>query len=198
MIEVRSYTAPDLDRREILRYAGVRDEAAEVEALLEECLSEAEPLLSYRACFCELPLKVEGNHLTVGIHSVDSASLSARLQGCSRAVIFAATIGIALDRLIVRYSASMPSKAVLFSAIGDERVEALCDCFCQELSEQYAEIGATLCPRFSPGYGDLSLEFQNIIFSELDCSRKLGLCLGKNLLMTPSKSVTAIVGIKER
>ena len=197
MIHLRSYTAPPMDRREILRYAGVRGEAADVEALLEECLREAAPILTYRACFCELEVKQKENRIMLGEHSVNSSALAARLQGCSRAVILAATVGIALDRLIARYSASMPSKAVLFSAIGDERVEALCDCLCEELSEQYAKVGATLCARFSPGYGDLPLEFQNVIFSELHCSGKLGLCLGENLLMTPSKSVTAIVGIKD-
>ena len=49
-------------------------------------------------------------------------------------------------------------------------------------------------PRFSPGYGDLSLEVQKEIFSLLDCPRKIGVSLGDSLLMTPSKSVTAIIG----
>ena len=50
-------------------------------------------------------------------------------------------------------------------------------------------------PRFSPGYGDLSLEMQRDIFRVLDCPRKIGLTLNESLLMSPSKSVTAIIGI---
>ena len=32
----------------------------------------------------------------------------------------------------------------------------------------------------------------------LDCGRTLGITLTDSLLMTPSKSVTAIIGLKER
>ena len=52
-----------------------------------------------------------------------------------------------------------------------------------------------LRPRFSPGYGDLPLELQKDVFRVLDCPRKIGLSLNESLLMSPSKSVTAIIGI---
>ena len=54
-----------------------------------------------------------------------------------------------------------------------------------------------LSPRFSPGYGDLELDFQRQILSVLCADRILGIKLGDNLLMTPQKSITAICGIKE-
>ena len=56
--------------------------------------------------------------------------------------------------------------------------------------------GKTLAARFSPGYGDLPLEFQREIFRALDVPRRIGVSLGSSCLMSPSKSVTAIVGIK--
>ncbi len=80
-------------------------------------------------------------------------------------------------------------------AIGAERIESLCDMFCGELAETYAKDGMSLRPRFSPGYGDLPLEAQKSVFKALDCHRKIGLALNDSLLMSPSKSVTAIVGL---
>ena len=80
---------------------------------------------------------------------------------------------------------------MFFQAIGAERIESLCDAFC---AEREAE-GLRLRPRFSPGYGDLPLELQRDLFRGLDCSRKIGLTLNESLLMSPSKSVTAIAGI---
>ena len=59
----------------------------------------------------------------------------------------------------------------------------------------FAETGLHPVPRFSPGYGDFPLEAQKDIFRTLDCSRKIGLTLNESLLMSPSKSVTAIVGL---
>ena len=38
MVYTKTYEAPPVDRREILRYAGVRGDAPEIEILLEECL----------------------------------------------------------------------------------------------------------------------------------------------------------------
>ena len=80
----------------------------------------------------------------------------------------------------------------MFQSIGAERIETLCDAFCKDIS---SELGVTLKPRFSAGYGDLPLEAQKDIFRVLDCSKKIGLTLNDSLLMSPTKSVTAIVGI---
>ena len=55
--------------------------------------------------------------------------------------------------------------------------------------------GLPLSARFSAGYGDVPLELQRDIFALLDCPRRIGLTLNESLLMSPSKSVTAIVGI---
>ena len=82
----------------------------------------------------------------------------------------------------------------MLQAIGAERLESFCDIFCRDISCEYNE---KLRPRVSPGYGDIPLSMQKEIFSALDCSRKIGLSLNASLLMTPTKSVTAIVGIGE-
>ena len=101
--------------------------------------------------------------------------------------------GLEIDRLIRRYTSLSPAKALFFQAIGAERIESLCDAFCEELKKD----GLQLRPRFSPGYGDLPMELQKDIFRVLDCPRKIGLALNESLLMSPSKSVTAIIGIGE-
>ena len=62
-----------------------------------------------------------------------------------------------------------------------------------------AEIAAaekSIAPRFSPGYGDFPLDCQKDIFAALDCG-SIGLTLNDNLFMTPSKSVTAVIGVRE-
>ena len=55
--------------------------------------------------------------------------------------------------------------------------------------------GIHFTDRFSPGYGDLPLDVQKNIFPLLDCERKIGLTLNESLIMSPSKSVTAFVGM---
>ena len=44
----------------------------------------------------------------------------------------------------------------------------------------------------------MPLEKQKDIFALLDCNRQIGISLNESLLMTPSKSVTAIFGISDK
>lgn len=194
-VYVRFYDAPPIDRREVLRYAGAREQTDEIAALLEDCISLAEGKATFKVCYARLPVKVCHDGIDLGFAKVSSAALTKALSGCDRAVVFAATAGIELDRLIARYSSVSPAKALMLQSIGAERIECLCDLFCDELWDLANGRGEIIRPRFSPGYGDLPLELQRDIFSVLDCPRKIGLTLNESLLMSPTKSVTAIVGI---
>jgi len=182
-IFVKTYKQLPYNNREILRYAGVINVTEEITDLMQECIKEAEQVLSYKVCYGIFDYNGE---------SV-SRSLSKNLSGCKRVILFAATVGIGLDRLIMRYGKISPSKALMLQALGAERIESLCDAFCDDMGR---ELNARLKPRFSAGYGDLPLEVQKDIFRVLDCPKKIGLTLNDSLLMSPTKSVTAIVGIE--
>ena len=187
-----------INKREILRYAGIRGESTDSEVLLESCLALALPTLTPQIVYTEIPVTQKGEGaLDLGFATVRSQALATRLLGCSRAVVFAATVGIQFDRLLARYSLLSPAKALLLDAIGNERVEALCDAFEVYLQNEKIEKGSRLCQRFSPGYADLPLSFQKKIFSVLECGPTIGLYLGEQLLMSPSKSVTAVIGIAD-
>ena len=194
-VYVRGYEAPPVDRGEILRYAGARGDAQEVSVLLEECLAEIRDKLIYRVCYREFSVTEMGDTLDLGFMKTDSAALRKNLFGCDRIVLMAATVGLEIDRLIARYAVVSPTKALLLQAIGAERIESLCNRFCLDLKQEKGEQGRTVRPRFSAGYGDLPLEAQRQIFDALDCPRRIGLSLNESLLMSPSKSVTAIIGI---
>lgn len=189
------YAPPPVDRREIWRYAGCRGAAgAPLEALLEDCLAEALPALDYRACACAYPVVRASGALELGFAAVRSESLAKNLAGCGRVLLFAATVGLELDRLIARAQSGAPARALLLQAIGAERIEALADAVAADARADAARRGLAVRPRFSPGYGDLPLALQREIFAALDCPRRIGLTLGGSLLMTPTKSVTALIG----
>ena len=193
MISVKKYPAPPVDMNEILRYMGCKEQNKEALTLAENCLSLCVNELSYSVCFDKFPITVTEDTVVFPFAKAPSSALSKNLSGYENAVVFAATVGIGLDRLILKYSRIAPSYALAFQAIGAERIEALCDTFCDDLKAGNSEIS----PRFSPGYSDLPLNFQSEIFKVLDCNRKIGLSLNSALLMSPSKSVTAIIGVKE-
>lgn len=181
---------PPVDTREALRYAGVKESTPEINELLQECIQLCQNILTPRVCYRFYPVTREDG-LDLGFAQTDSLALKRNLAGCEEIVLFAATIGLEMDRLIARYAHVSPSKSVMLQAIGAERIESLCDAFENELIRQGHELGT----RFSPGYGDLPLELQRDIFAALDCSRQIGVSLNESLLMSPSKSVSAIIGL---
>ena len=195
-VYTKTYSAPAISEKEILRYAGVTSSTEEIAELMAECLDISLGSLSYNVCFAHFPIKHISGGIDFGFSVSSSECLKKNLSDCDSVVLFAATVGSGLDRLIARYSVMSPAKAFMLQAIGAERIEALCNLFNQEISEQAKADGRATAPRFSAGYGDLPLEFQRDIFKVLDCQRKIGVTLQESLIMLPSKSVTAIIGIK--
>ncbi len=194
-VYVKKYEEPPFDRKEILRYMGCKVSDPRAELLIDECLDEITAGLTYRVCYREFKVSHTKDGLDLGFTVTGSRDLSKNLEGCRGIILFAATCGIAPDRLIARYGRLSPAKALCFQAIGAERIESLCDEFNRDISSEAMSKGLYTRPRFSPGYGDLSLSVQKEIFAVLDCHRKIGLSLNDSLLMSPSKSVTAIIGL---
>lgn len=188
----KAYPAPDINVREALRYAGCSTDSRDMLTLLGNCIHEAQALFTYKVCYCILDTKTQNSICDFGHFSVQSETLAKNLSGCERVLLFTATVGTALDRLIAKYVRLSPSRAVMLQALGTERIESLCDIFCGDFE---IENSVVLKPRFSPGYGDLSLEVQKDIFSVLNCPKNIGVYLNDSLLMSPSKSVTAFAGI---
>lgn len=185
---------PPFHAAEALRYAGAGRDDSITRARLADAYTEAAPLFTYTVAYRLLDVTVEGDRVTVGPIHVSSRTLSGALSRSRRALLLAATVGARYDRLLLREGRLSPARALLFEAIGAERVESLLDAFEAHMS---AAIGAPLCRRVSPGYGDLPLALQREIFPLLDCERRLGLTLSESLLMSPKKSVTAFIGIKD-
>jgi hypothetical protein len=191
-IITKTYKAPPIREKEALRYGGCRAADEETLKLLRSCIDETEDKLTYNVCYGVFPVNINGGLCNFGAFSVQSADLAKNLEGCESILLFAATVGVGIDRLISKYGRISPARSVMIDALGAERIEALCDIFC----EDYAlENKVRLKPRFSPGYGNLPLAVQKDVFSVLDCPRKIGLSLNDSLLMSPAKSVTAFAGI---
>ncbi len=192
MTEFLSFSPPDADKREILRYAAAGNDV-EISALLDDCIDKSWGVLNYNVAFCELEFAISGNKCDFCEFCVSSASLAKNLSEARRVFLFVASVGHGIDRLISKYSRTSPLSALLFDAIGTERVEALADSFVAWLEK---ENSAKALSRFSAGYGDLPLTLQKDIFELLKPERQMGVFLSDGFIMSPSKSVTAFVGLK--
>lgn len=194
-ITVKKYsTLGEYNINEILRYASAKGADESIVELARSCINELEAKFSYRVCYKEYGICREETAYDLGFCRIASKDLDKNLAGCSSIILFAATIGIEADRLIAKHAVESPAKALLTDAICTERIERLCDVFTQEITD-----GTLLHrPRYSPGYGDVPIDIQKNVFRALDLERRLGLTLNGSMLISPTKSVTAMIGIKRR
>ena len=188
----------EVDRKEILRYLGVRGKLPDpsTEALVEECVRELSVSCAPRSLQKAFPVLHEGEGcLRIGGVPFFSRDLAKNMQGCDEAVIFAATLGPGADFLVRRAQLSGMSKAAVFQAAGSAMIEMVCDGINEEIRKDAAARGLRTKPRYSPGYGDLSLEYQRNLFQMMEITRRTGIRLSEDCLMSPFKSVTALVGL---
>ena len=108
----KSYNPPAFNIKEILRYAGCKEADFAINALLEECINEVKDKLVFKVCFASLPVCIKENEIDFSAFKVESKNLADNIEGCKGAVVFAATIGVEIDRLIQKYGYISPSKSV--------------------------------------------------------------------------------------
>ena len=190
-------TLTHIPREEVLRYLGCPGtEDPATLALVEGCsarlLAAARPKWTYRVF--DLAVQTDGVRLDCGL-LLPGRDLAAHLRGCSRAALLAATLSAPVDALLRRAQAEDLAAAVALDCCATAAVEAGCDLAEAEIRVRFP--GCSFPFRFSPGYGDLPIELQDPILRLLDAPRRVGLCATDRHILTPRKSVTAVLGISD-
>ena len=119
------------------------------------------------------------------------------LEGCTAALLLAVTLGPGVDAQIRRAGVGDIAAGVASDALGSALAEQAAEAAEAELRQWAARQGKYLTGRYSPGYGDWPLAVQPLLAAALDTARRAGLCVTENNLMTPRKSITAILGVSD-
>lgn len=194
----------DTRTKEAIRYLGYGNHAVDGKtlALVEDSFRElsgaADKRIIYRIFGVTLE---EADHITIGKLQIVSRNLRKNLKDCDQVILLGATLGIGVDLLLKRYSLTDMSRAVVVQAAAAALLEEYLDDCQQKLSEELEKEGRYLRPRFSPGYGDFDISHQGMILRMLNADKSIGLTMTDSCMLTPTKSVTAVIGIsgkKER
>ena len=166
----------------------------ELRNLVADCARKVLGTVRPRWAWRELALTLEENGVRLeGGLLLPGADLKRHLAGCQQAAVFCATLGAEIDALIRKNEQMDMGRALALDCCASAAVEALCDQIEGELQGKFP--GCFFPYRFSPGYGDLPLEVQGELLELLDAPRRVGLCATQSHLLTPRKSVTAILGV---
>ncbi|MCR5005727.1 MAG: Vitamin B12 dependent methionine synthase activation subunit [Clostridiales bacterium] len=191
----------EVSNREIARYLGYHGIAPDpqVQRIIDQVQQELQRSVRPGCLYRMEPFSIDAEgRLHSGPITIRSLDLKKNLDGCTHVILIGATLGAAPDQLIRRYEATDMLKASIAQAVAAAMIEAYLDAEQGKLEQIYRKQGLYMRPRFSPGYGDLSLEVQSDMLAVLQMPKHLGVTLTDGLLMIPSKSITAFIGLAER
>lgn len=188
----------DIRTREAVRYLGYGKYAIDerILELIQECFQELEQISSMRFIYRIFEMNSQNeNEIKIGQIKIYSKNLYKNLQECHAIIVMGATLGSGVDRQMKRYAVTDMTKAVVMQACAAAFLEEFCDEKQKELEE--LQKGFYLRPRFSPGYGDFSILHQKDLLQMIDASKTIGLTMTDGYMLTPTKSVTAVIGISK-
>lgn len=184
-------------KKEAVRYLGYGKNAVDAQTLelIEESFMNLQSAAGRKSIYRIFDLSLAGKeNIRFGNLEVKSKSLGKNLLGCDKIVLFGATLGVGVDQLLFRTSKTDMARAVVLQACAAALLEEYCDACQDEIAEELKREGRFLRPRFSPGYGDFSIEYQRNVIRMLDSAKTIGLTITDSMMMVPSKSVTAVIG----
>lgn len=117
------------------------------------------------------------------------------LDHCESAAALVCTLGADFDAKLLQLQHRSMADAVILDACGSAWVEHGCDE--AEIALRSKFPGKHFTARFSPGYGDLPLQIQPDFLTATSAMTRLGVTVNDRCLMSPRKTVTAIIGISD-
>lgn len=188
-----------ISKSEAARYMGIKGAPDDTVAAL---LDEAERIIRNRVVpkyvYRETPLCFENSGVRLECMNVPlvGADIRKHLDGCTKAVILAATLSTEADKLIRQAEVKGMAEALAMDCLCSAAIEQVCDRAEEEIFSRNSYPYRTW--RFSPGYGDFPIEHQKDFLAALNAQRRIGLTVTESCMLVPTKSVTAIIGISEK
>lgn len=189
-----------IDKNEVLRYLGYRGQNLsenlinKIHSVRIESKSLFQPKFIYDIYF--INKSDENVEITGTSLKLLGKDINKLLKDCDKCILMAVTLGNNIERRIRFYERVDLTKAVILDACATTAVEEICDLIQNKIKEECIKEEESLTFRYSPGYGDLSLDIQKKFINVLNAERRIGVTVSEHMLLFPRKSVTAIIGIK--
>ena len=186
-----------MKKEEVLRYlrTSSKTQDGQILSLVDTACKKIESVSVPKTLYRIFDIEVGEDGITLGGETFKSVRLAENLKGCSRAVLFGATLGTAVDREINRAASTDVALAMAEQAAAAAEIEEVCDSLEENIK---ASLGVSLRQRYSPGYFDLKIEEQKKVFALLELTKRTGITLTETFEMLPTKSVTAFIGIEDK
>lgn len=195
-----SVSLDEFRRREIYRYLQLEGRAPDeaTAADVERNLKQLHDTVVLQLAASLHPVTKERGSIVFGDLSTTSVVLQKNMKTSEYALLFAMTLGPAVDRLISRLLITSKADAFITDACCAEYLESCANCYCAQVRDEAAQQGFIAHPRFSPGFADFGLEFQWPLIRSLQADKKMHIALTQGNMLVPTKTITALMGLDRR
>jgi cobalamin-dependent methionine synthase I len=142
------------------------------------------------------PIKTENNIIELENSTIiwNSKNLAEHLKDCHGVVLVLASLGLEIDKEIKKLEIIDIGLAYILNALAVEYLEKYLD----YIQNNNINVNGNLTSRYSIGYGDLNIEYQDEMIKVLDGTKLIGVSVLETHIMVPSKSVSAIIGVSKK
>ncbi|MCR4874707.1 MAG: methionine synthase [Clostridia bacterium] len=179
-----------IDRRELLSYLGYRGQemTKELDEKINQAISICEKLVQPRSVVKRFKVDKETKSIVGTTLKLPGEDIWKHIEGCSEIYLLCGTIGFNVEKEIAKNFVKDKTLAIILDAAATSAIESYLD-------DIEKTLDGKLTTRYSCGYGDLNIEIQKEICAVLDTFRKIGVYVNEAYMLSPQKSVTAIIGV---
>lgn len=197
----------EIDEKEVLRYLEYKNQEinGDLAHKIKQCIQITKKIISPRFILRKYSIKksiypnkkgevyLEATNLT--LHSDDIYNLLAK---CDECILMSVTLGLEIEKEIRKLTYTDLSKGIIIDACATTAIEEACDIIQDSIAKKLLKEDKYITYRFSPGYGDLSIERNVDINNLLNSQKEIGLTVTNSGIMIPRKSVVALIGVSQR
>lgn len=192
----------NINENEVLRYLEYKGQYINdnLKSTINECKKLTKDKINPRYVLRVYPILRENNKIEIKGSNLKlvSKDIYKLFENCDGCIIMATTLGIEIEKEIRKYSYTELTKSIILDACATVGIEEFCDLIQDSIRDKLKGQGKYITTRYSPGYGDLSIDYNVEIINILNASKEIGLTITENKIMIPRKSVIAIMGVSDK
>ena len=160
----------------------------ELDEKINQAISICEKLVQPRSVVKRFKVDKETKSIVGTTLKLPGEDIWKHIEGCSEIYLLCGTIGFNVEKEIAKNFVKDKTLAIILDAAATSAIESYLD-------DIEKTLDGKLTTRYSCGYGDLNIEIQKEICAVLDTFRKIGVYVNEAYMLSPQKSVTAIIGV---
>lgn len=195
-----------IDKKEVLRYLQYKNQnlSNNINEEIDNCINRTKEIINPRYVFRTYFIEKQDINNKKIVYLKDSnikfesEDIYKLFDKCDECILISATLGLEIEKEIRKLTYTNLSKGLIIDACATTAIEEVCDILQDNIERELLKENKHITMRYSPGYGDLSIEKNVDIINILNSQKEIGLTVTYSGIMIPRKSVVALIGVSKK